>query len=237
MGEDQTFTADMPRLEPARPDPPRDWRERLEVLRSRWTMAQMLGAALLGLGVLAAALVVMRPGTHQPTEQGLPMASSSSTSAGSSSGQQVSSTAPAQVVVHAAGAFVAPGVYRLATGSRIADLVAAAGGLAADADPDRVNLAALLHDGERIAVPRLGEASPVPGDAPAASDGAPKEPLDLNAATEAQLEALPGVGPSTAKAIVDDRERNGSYRSVDELLRVRGIGPAKLEQIRALVSV
>lgn len=154
------------------------------------------------------------------------------------------SSAPAPIVVHAAGAVTRPGVYRLEASSRVSDLLDAAGGVGADADVDRLNLAAPLADGARVYVPRRGE--PDPG-APLAVDlggvpGAGASPgsggkLDLNTATAAQLEELPGIGPATAAAIIDHRERNGPFRSIEGLLDVRGIGPAKLEQIRDAVRV
>jgi competence protein ComEA len=101
-----------------------------------------------------------------------------------------------------------------------------------------VNLAAPLVDGEKIYIPRVGE--PIPVDPPAggaSSSPTPAQPIDLNTASIVQLDALPGIGPATAQAIVDYRTQHGRYRSVDDLLNVRGIGPAKLDQIRALVRV
>jgi competence protein ComEA len=152
---------------------------------------------------------------------------------------------PSALVVHAAGAVANPGLYRLEAGSRVGDLLTAAGGVAADGDLDRVNLAAVLVDGARVYVPRHGEED-IPAlaeaDAPSKSpDGSAiateSGPIDLNRATLEQLETLPGVGPSIAAAIVDHRERNGPFATVEELVDVRGIGPARLEQLRALVRV
>jgi competence protein ComEA len=164
---------------------------------------------------------------------------------GGTAGAPTTTTA---VVVHAAGAVVRPGVHRLPGGSRVADVLAAAGGPGPDADLDRVNLAALVADGQRLYVPRLGEAAvPAPvgaadgaGTAGAAGGGTSPTaggPVDLNAATESELDVLPGVGPSTASAIVAHREANGPFSRVDDLLEVRGIGPAKLEALRDLVTV
>ena len=151
-------------------------------------------------------------------------------------------TAAPGIVVHAAGAVSRPGLHRLPQGSRVADLLDAAGGPALDADLDRLNLAAPLADGQRLYVPRRGEASPavVGPDGGAVSGGAtaaPSGPLDLNTATAEELDGLPGVGPATAAAIVAHRERNGPFTAVEGLLDVRGIGPAKLEALRDLVSV
>src|SRR5262249_20148780 len=107
------------------------------------------------------------------------------------------------------------------------------------ADLDPLNLAALVTDGQRIYVPRRGEAPPPDvGAADATStDGAASGPLDLNTATAEQLDALPGVGPATAQAILDYRRRHGRFRTVGELVQVRGIGEAKLDQLRTLVTV
>jgi competence protein ComEA len=130
----------------------------------------------------------------------------------------------------------------------VADLVTAAGGLLPEADVDRLNLAAKVVDGTRVYIPRKGEAPPAEapagdatgGTAPAGSaptGGAPAGAVDLNTATAAQLDTLPGIGPATANAIITYRTRNGRFKSVTELLEVPGIGPAKLEAIRPLVTV
>ncbi len=142
--------------------------------------------------------------------------------------------APTELTVHVAGAVVAPGLYVLGADARTADAVTAAGGALADADLNRINLAAPVADGSRVFVPVLGEAIPsVVGDFGAGSSG----PVDLNTATAEQLIALPGVGPATAQAIVDHRDRTGRFRSIDDLLEVRGIGEAKLEALRDSVMV
>ena len=136
-----------------------------------------------------------------------------------------------------AGAVVRPGVYRLPPGGRVADAIEAAGGPAPGAELHRLNLAAPLVDGSQVYVPLAGEAPPAGAAAPGAGAEAPPGPLDLNTATAAQLEELPGIGPATAAAIVDAREERGGFASVDDLLDVRGIGPAKLEALRDLVTV
>jgi competence protein ComEA len=110
--------------------------------------------------------------------------------------------------------------------------VRAAGGPASDADLNRVNLAAELTDGERILVPAAVVAGSS-SSAPEASDGT----LDLNTATAADLEKLPGIGPGLARAIVEYREAHGPFQAVEDLLLVPGIGPSRLAQIRDLVRV
>jgi competence protein ComEA len=168
-------------------------------------------------------------------------------------------TVPTRPVVHVAGAVAHPGVYALAPGSRAHDAVLAAGGATPDADLSMVNLAAPLDDASQVYVPRRGEgprrAAPAtpsreakgvtapPGAAPTPAPGSgtsaptPASPLDLNAASAAALEALPGIGPRTAAAIVAHRERHGPFASVEALLDVRGIGPATLGEIRPLVRI
>jgi competence protein ComEA len=150
-------------------------------------------------------------------------------------------TAPAsEIVVHVAGAVVVPGVHQLPLGARVIDAVVLAGGAAPDADVNALNLAAPLRDGDRLYVPRAGEVPPVQAGItpPTGGDGAASSgPININSATAAQLDSLPGVGPATAQAIVDHRSQHGPFASVDSLTEVRGIGPAKLEALRTLVTV
>ncbi len=181
-------------------------------------------------------LVLPRAGAGTATGA-QPTAGADQTSAGVGTG------APETVTVYAAGAVARPGVYVVPGRARVADVVAAAGGTLAEANVDQLNLAAKVADAERIYVPRKGEAAPAPGDSPAgASPGGPTAPgpggpIDLNAADATQLDVLPGVGPTTAKAIVAYRNAHGRFRSVTDLLAVPGIGPAKLDAIRPLVTV
>jgi competence protein ComEA len=167
-------------------------------------------------------------------------------SGGAPSTAATPTTTATQLVVHVAGAVGTPGVVTARAGDRVADAVAAAGGLRPDADPNRVNLAAPLEDGSRVYVPVLGEEGEPPVVAPEPPPGTDTGsgsvddgggPVDLNRATAEELQRLPGVGPATAAAILAHRESNGPFRSVDQLDDVRGIGPAKLEQLRPLVVV
>lgn len=154
-----------------------------------------------------------------------------------------------ELVVHVSGAVSSPGVVRLPAGSRVDDALRAAGGATEEADLSAVNLARPLEDGEQIHVPVPGEEpppaasdAPTPGstDGPSAAEsGNPEDgaPIDLNTASATELEALPGVGPAIALRIVEHRENNGPFTSVDGLLEVSGIGPATLEKIRDRATV
>lgn len=201
--------------------------------------------------------------------------------------------APATIAVSLSGEVARPGLYQLAPGSRVADLLRQAGGTTAAADPASPSRALLLRDEMHIHVPRAApsaallaatspptqsavtaavptepagsatpEATPMPAEVasgppsstpasrPAAKPAAPTRtptapgqppapagPINVNTASAAELEGLPGIGPVLAARIVADRERNGPFRSVDDLDRVAGIGPAMLARLRPLVHV
>jgi competence protein ComEA len=164
------------------------------------------------------------------------------TSSSASSGGKVSP----RIAVHVAGAVTRPGVVELPAGSRVIDAVESVGGGSADADLDRLNLAAKLTDGQRVYVPKVGQPDPgvVPdvGGSPAAA-GAPSGgataggKLNVNTATQAQLEDLPGIGPTYAQAIIAERQRRGGFKSVNELRSVRGIGDKRFAELAPLVTV
>ena len=171
-------------------------------------------------------------------------------------------TTPQIITVHVAGAVKNPGVYRLKYGSRINDGLVAAGGAPSAANLDVINLATVLNEGEQIYVPKRGEKPHVITNRPqvggaggaggvggaggaggaagvgGATNGAASQQININLASVVELEQLPGVGPATAKAIVAYREKFGAFLKVEDLLKVRGIGPAKLSEIlpRARVS-
>ncbi len=141
------------------------------------------------------------------------------------------------VLVHVAGAVRDAGVYRLRTGARVDDAIGRAGGATARADLSQVNLAAKVEDGRQVLVPRRAPAPPAaaPAGGPAAT--APGVPVSLNSATMEQLDELPGVGPATAQKILDYRQANGGFGSVEELGEVPGIGDKRLATLRELVRV
>ena len=138
------------------------------------------------------------------------------------------------VVVHVAGAVRKPGVYRMRSSARVDDAVGRAGGATARADLSQVNLAAKVEDGRQVLVPER----PRPG-APATAAAAeqPEVPLNLNTATLEQLDELDGIGPATAQSILDYRDENGGFGSVEELGEVPGIGEVRLASLREQVRV
>lgn len=153
----------------------------------------------------------------------------------------------AELMVHVIGQVHEPGVVQLPTGSRVVDAVEAAGGLTDQADAGSVNLARAVLDGEQVWVGAPGE-EPPEGVVPASSAAGPsgvsdgggaleQVPTDLNSATQAELEELPGVGPVTAERILAWRTENGRFTDPSELLEVSGIGERTLEQLAPLVRV
>ncbi|MGZ4384337.1 MAG: helix-hairpin-helix domain-containing protein [Gaiellaceae bacterium] len=141
--------------------------------------------------------------------------------------------ASAALVVDVVGAVHRPGLYRLPGGSRVNDAIVKAHGVTAAADLTLVNLAALLSDGQQVVVPAKSSAAAAAGTSSAA---APAGPVHLNSATLDQLDALPGIGPTTAQRIIDYRQQHGGFQSVDDLDAVSGIGPARLDELRGLVA-
>lgn len=142
-----------------------------------------------------------------------------------------------EIYVHVAGAVREPGLYRLDAGSRVVDAVAAAGGFSRRADPAGVNLAREVTDGEQLHVPRRGEADESPSTSGSASGSSADGRIDINTADPAALETLPRIGPTLAARIIEWREQNGRFTSVDDLLAVPGIGEKLLEGLRDAVRV
>jgi competence protein ComEA len=215
------------------------WRTALDDLQRRLPVPpSALVTAVLVVAVLGGAVLLLRPApaSQQPT---LPTATPAPAEPVEPGGGSVEDRAASEeVIVDVAGAVARPGLVRLRGGSRVADALAAAGGPAADAALSGVNQARVLADGEQVRVPRVGEPPPPPPSAPSGSAPAtPAAPVDLNRATVADLDILPGVGPATAAAIVAWRDENGGFRRVEDLLEVPGIGPARLERLRPHVRV
>ncbi len=143
------------------------------------------------------------------------------------------------IVVQISGAVPRPGVYALGQGSRVQDAISAAGGFLAEANKTGINLARALEDGEQLDVPYMEGGSPVIQDvstavATAASNA---ELININIASQAELESLPGIGPTTAKKIIQYREQNGPFLTAEDIINVSGIGPGTYERIKDLITV
>jgi competence protein ComEA len=204
---------------------------------------RLVSAVVSGVVAIVVLWLILRP-SEPPLEANIPLATFPVVTI---------TSAPSIVTVHVAGAVKSPGVYRLAASARVIDAVTAAGGPASDADLERINLAQLLVDTEQVFIPGRTTRSVTPTIAPrhrpTTTVASPRVPtqqgnspssgslVDLNIATAADLDALPGVGPATAKAIIDYRTTKGKFSRVEDLLNVAGIGPAKLATLRDLVTV
>lgn len=143
-------------------------------------------------------------------------------------------SAAAGIYVHVLGAVTRPGLYRLATGSRVVDAVAAAGGLSGSADPGSLNLARPLSDGEQLVVGVQGAA---PAPSPSGPAGAAGGKVNLNTADAATLETLPRIGPAMAQRILEWRAANGRFASVEDLLGVTGVGDKTFAGLKDLVTL
>jgi len=188
-------------------------------MRGRAGRLILIVVAVVAAVVVAAGLWWRRPVIEQPPAVSPPVASSSAVH-GDKPGE------PEPIVVNVVGKVVHPGLVTLRDGARVADAVRAAGGPTQDADLTTVNLARKLSDGEQVAV-----------GVPAAAES-PDRPLgkvDLNTATAEQLQELPGVGPTTAKRILQWRTKHGRFASVDQLREVDGIGTSKFGRLKDLV--
>ncbi|GAA1543375.1 hypothetical protein GCM10009678_27500 [Actinomadura kijaniata] len=219
--------------------------------RPRLPMAEDLDPGVGGARVLVivGVIAVLAAGGYlwlaRPTPEPVPApATAFPTPAAALPSAATPSSRAAEIVVHVFGKVRTPGIVTLPAGSRVSDAIGAAGGARPGAGTGALNLARKVQDGEQIAV---GVPPPDPraaGSAPAApAEGGPGTtpsnggPLDLNTATAAQLDALPGVGPVLAQRIVDYRTQNGGFRSVDQLQEVTGIGAKRFTELKAMVRV
>ncbi|MFQ6001829.1 MAG: helix-hairpin-helix domain-containing protein [Anaerolineae bacterium] len=141
---------------------------------------------------------------------------------------------PAEIGVYVVGAVRNPGVYFLPPGSRVTDALEAAGGPTDEADLARVNLAKRVYDEEQIYVPQVGEENPP---LPLSTGGQAGGKININTATAAELETLPGIGPVLAQRIVDYRETNGPFAAIEDIKNVRGIGEVTFADIEDLITV
>lgn len=170
--------------------------------------------------------------------------SGDSSSDKASEGSPPKNSAATEVYVDVDGAVASPGVYRLNDGARVAQAIDAAGGLTPEADVTGLNRASKVTDGQKIYVPKVGEQQAVTAGGGAdggavvtsgANDAAGL--VNINTASEAELQTLSGIGPSMAQSIIDERTKNGLFASVDDLMRVSGIGEKKLAKIKDCICV
>lgn len=223
------------RIEPPvveQPDPPVPPGSMLQLARARITQhirfhPREAGAlAMLGLLLLiGAGLAYMRarPAAAVAPPSGAVSASASASPASANT-----------IVVDVVGAVRKPGVYGFAQGARVIDAVRAAGGFLPDAEPQAINLARPLVDGEQVVVPKEGEAPP------GAAAGGGRQPggkININNASVSDFDGLPGIGPVLAQRIVDYRDQHGPFRSIQDLMKVSGIGQSKFDSLKDLVAV
>jgi competence protein ComEA len=216
-------------------------RHRAPARTARWDPGR-LGSRSLWIAGLAAALILVawtwldRPRVEPAPAAPTGRAVSTSVPARPSVGEAANTSST--VVVSVVGSVVRPGLVTLPSGARVADAVQAAGGLVPPADQASVNLAAPVTDGQQIVVgaPGAPDAPAAPAGAASGSAAVPGGKLNLNTATAAELDALPGVGPVLAQRIVDHRDQ-GPFTSVDQLDDVPGIGPARAAELAKLVTV
>ena len=218
----------------------------------RW-LAVGAAAAALTVGILVPRPgVVSRVGMADATVP--PQLTVRPTNDANASGGAPASATPGEIAVYICGAVKNPGVYTFSPGERVVDALKRAGGSLPDADTEQINLAEPLADAMKVTVPRKGQVLAV--ESSTLSDSAPAsgrhhrhshsgshhklsagQSLDVNTANAQELVQLPGVGPSLAQRIVDYRQQNGPFQTVDDLQNVPGIGPSKFERLAPFVRL
>jgi competence protein ComEA len=157
----------------------------------------------------------------------------------------------APIAVHVIGAVPRPGLYEFAEGARIQDAIDAAGGMLSAANMDAINLAALLTDGQQLDIPYKSGSEPaedtsaleLPGATTSEESnnsvvtGSSGDLININTASLEELDTLPGIGPTIAQRIIDYREQNGAFSTIEEIMDVSGIGPATFDNIKDLITV
>ncbi|HLO32505.1 MAG TPA: helix-hairpin-helix domain-containing protein [Anaerolineales bacterium] len=141
------------------------------------------------------------------------------------------------LIVYITGAVPRPGVYALPKDARVQDAISAAGGFLAEAEKSQINLAALLEDGEKLDVPYIEGGSPVLATPGPTIEAVTTELININTASIAELDTLPGIGPTTAQKVIDYREQNGPFVNTEDIINVSGIGPGTYERIKDLITV
>ena len=148
-----------------------------------------------------------------------------------------------EIIIHIDGEVVSPGIVTLNDGSRISDAISAAGGLTENADLTNVNLAYVLHDGQKIHIPNISDEKNLQtviqdaGNNVIVSDSIAQPRININKASQSELESLPGIGSSIAMKIIEYRESNGKFKSIEEIMNVNGIGESKYNIIKDYISI
>jgi competence protein ComEA len=207
-------------------------RERLDQL----SRGELVGLALVVVATLVGAGLWYVRSLPRPVEIAAPSGASSPVVSGSPAVASPTES-PATIIVDVAGWVRKSGVYEFSEGDRVIDAVNRAGGARQGADLTSLNLAAPLVDGTQVVVPKQGSTVPAGTGSTGTGTAGGTVLVNVNTATEPELETLPGVGPVTAAAIIDYRTKNGPFATVDDLVDVSGIGPSTLEQIRPFVTV
>jgi len=195
-------------------------------MKPGWLVALILAGSLLAAGII---LLLSRPLHGAPIILQPPLPTET----------------PSPLVVHITGAVSNPGVYALPPRSRMQDAIMAAGGLKRGADATLINLAAFVEDGQYLAIPYLTveliyASPPAPMVLQPASRSATIDldgPVDLNTASQEELETLPGVGPVIAQRIIEYRQTNGPFQTIEDIQKVQGIGPKTFEKMQTLITV
>ncbi len=189
----------------------------------------VLIVAVLALGMGAGLFVGSR--LTKPTPDPLPQIIEDPSS------REITPTAPVSFKVYVTGAVLHPDVYALPEGSIVRDALAAAGGAANEADLIAVNLAARLEDGEQVTVPVKSADGTSAASTPTSSASTARARVSINHGTLAELDALPGIGPVKAQAILDYRAQHGLFKHLEDLQNVTGIGTKTYEDLKSLITL
>ena len=151
-----------------------------------------------------------------------------------------------EIILHIIGAVKNPGIVKIKEGSRIVDVIEAAGGITEDADVSKINLAYIVEDGQKIFIPSITDeiteeteyVTSESGDNIIVDDNKGENVMvNINKATQTELETLPGIGPAMALRIIEHREENGNFENIEEIKNVKGIGDSKFENIKNNICI
>ncbi len=223
--------------------------DEVDSLRSKLGFSRINPLALIGLAFVSITVVVAicLSAWGLFSSPGVVVDRSQSSSEQTESGEGAEVAAPQLIYVHVVGAVEAPGMVELQSGSRVSDAVNAAGGFSSDADQLSVNLARQVSDGEQIVVgsAQTNAADSASGESPSGSSSSGADAgstvasgkVNINTATADQLTTLKGIGESTAQKIIDYRQQNGSFKSIEDIKNVSGIGDKKYAAIKDSITV